>query len=295
LCGNPQGRNLGEILHLRPATVAGVRINIDDQAFHLVACDECGFQFKSPAVPEEQLLACYRAADSEFAAWISPDPLQRRFDMMRDMLLERIGSSRRILDIGCFHGGFLDYVGADWQRFGIEPSEAASRVSRTKGVTILSPTLSELPASTPPFDAITAMDLIEHLNEPMPFFREVRKRLTDNGVLLLLTGNNDAWQWRTMGSLYWYCSLPEHCSFFSKKSLEYVCREVGYELLEFRTLSHGRAKPVQKVKDVVKNVAYLAARKSGGFGIARMRHAVDRHAPGWLTARDHLVAVLRKR
>jgi SAM-dependent methyltransferase len=295
LCVNSRCRKIGPILHPRPATVAGVRLDIDEQAFVLLACDRCGFQYKSPAIAEEKLLACYAASSEDFAGWVV-NPYERRFDMMRDMILRATnGKTGRILDIGCFHGSFLDYLGPAWQRFGVEPSANASRVAQGKGISILSSTLDSLPSEVEPFDVITAMDLIEHLNEPMPFFTALHERLSPRGVVLLLSGDTDAWSWRLMSNLYWYCSLPEHCAFFNRRSLEFVSNELGFGLIDYRRLGHSRATLGHKSKDLLKNFGYLAARACGGFGVDRIRRIVDRCGPGWLSARDHFYAVLRKR
>src|SRR5687767_12827719 len=230
LCGNNTPRRVGPIVHPKPAMVAGVPLELDDDnAFALFACDRCGFQYRSPAIPDEKLLACYRAAKEDFSGWVV-NPHQRRFDMMRQMILAANPPGRRILDVGCFHASFLEYLGGDWQRFGIEPSTGAAKVAKSKGVTVLAPTLDALPPDTPPFDVITAMDLIEHLNEPMAWFRQVHEHLAPNGILLLLSGDTDAWTWKLMGSLYWYCSLPEHCAFFSRRSLEFVGEQLGFAL-----------------------------------------------------------------
>ena len=293
LCGRSDCRSMGEILHPNKSEIAGVPLDLSGQTFDLMACDRCGFWFKSPAIPEENLLACYMAS-SEVGRWIA-DPHYRRFDTMRDMLLRATGGKRgRILDIGCFHASFLSYLGDSWQRFGVEPSEGAARVARSKGIAILSRTLDQLPEGTPPFDVITAMDLIEHLNEPMRFFRLLHKHLTPGGVALFLTGDTDAWPWQSMKNLYWYTSLPEHCGFFNLRSLEFVGREVGLEILEYHRRGHARASLAHRTSDLLKNFAYLAGRACRGLGIPKIQRILHRRGPGWLSATDHMYVTLRK-
>jgi len=294
LCGNADCVNRGEILHPEPAFVAGMPLALQGCKFSLLACGRCGFEFKSPAIPDEKLLQCYAASSEYFSGWVV-DPHNRRFDTIREMLLRHCGSPGRILDIGCFHASFLNYLGTQWKRFGVEPSQGASRVAEQKGVSILAATLDALPADTPPFDVITAMDLIEHLNEPMPFFRLVHQKLKPGGLVLLLSGDVEAWPSRLMSNLYWYCSLPEHCAFFSRESLEYICSMVGFELVEYRRLCHSRATLWHKTKDLIKNFGYLAVRRLGGLRIGRLRRAIDRCGPGWLSASDHFYVILKKR
>jgi SAM-dependent methyltransferase len=288
-------RDRGPLLHPHPPLVAGVPLppEIDRQEFRMLACQSCGFQYRSPAIPLEALIACYEAASEDFSGW-KVDPLQRRFDTMRDMLTAAT-SGRRILDIGCFHASFLEYLGPTWQRFGVEPSRGAAAVAQSKGVQVLAPTLEQLPADTEPFDVITAMDLIEHLNEPLTFFQLVHRHLKPGGVALLLSGDVDAPSWKMLGSLYWYCSLPEHCAFFSQRSLSWVGSKVGLTLERYQRTSRLRTPVTHKVYDVVKNVGYIVGRSVGGFGVPRLRRLfVERCAPGWLSASDHFIALMRK-
>ena len=100
-----------------------------------------------------------------------------------------------------------------WNRYGIEPSVKAAEVARNRGVDVLAPTLDGLDDSHGQFDVLTAIDVVEHIVDPMPFFRQVRDRLAPGGVLVLLTGNSSSFSWRMQGGMFWYCSLPEHVSF----------------------------------------------------------------------------------
>jgi SAM-dependent methyltransferase len=292
LCGNSAVLDLGPIVHEKCATVAGVPLDLDGWSFRLLGCGCCGFRYKAPVVPEERLLACYRAAKADHSDWVV-DPHHRRFDMIRTMIVSANPPGRRILDVGCFHGAFLGYLGDTWQRFGVEPSIDAARSAESKGITILAPTLDTLPDSQP-FDVITAMDVIEHLNEPMPFFRLMSTHLSPGGLAFLLTGDSEAWQWRLLGSSYWYCSLPEHCSFFSRHSLQFVAEAAGLQLVNYRRTGHSRATIGRKAKDLAKNLSYVAGRALGGCGIPSIRRVLDRRGPGWLTASDHFYAILRK-
>ena len=292
LCGNTTCRDIGPLLAPH-AEFAGLPMEVRDE-FRLLGCDRCGFRFRSPAIPDEVLMACYEASDADFGGWMV-DPLQRQFDMMRD-LLAAAAPGRRVLDVGCFHASFLEFLGPSWQRFGVEPSRSAAKVARDKGVTILADTLDTLPPDTEPFDAIVAMDLIEHLNDPAAFFRTLAPLLRDGGVLLLVSGDAEAPSWRFMGSLYWYCSLLEHCGFFTKRSLEFIGDRTGLALERYQRIAHLRTTARHKAYDLIKNMGYQVGRACRGFGAPRLRKLfVERCAPGWLSASDHFLAIMRKR
>jgi SAM-dependent methyltransferase len=292
VCGSTDTVVAGPILHATPTHVAGVKLDLGDTKFVLRRCPRCAFSFKDPPIDAEKLMACYAAADA--ANWeLDPNPWQRQFDILGE-LLSAHARGRRVLDVGCFNGALLGYIGDGWQRFGVEPSRAAAGLARERGVDVLAATLDELPADTTPFDAVLAIDVVEHVVEPLPFFRAVRERLADGGVFLILTGNTDALAWRLQGSMYWYCNLPEHVSFFNRRSLEWIGREAGFDVANFRTLGHKRMSSVRHLSDVAKSAAYIAGRRAGGLGLAPLRRVfVERRGPSIQSAKDHLACVMR--
>jgi SAM-dependent methyltransferase len=293
VCETSSVGTVGPILHPQPALVAGVTVDLGGTEYWLRQCPRCGFQFKDPPIDAEKLLACYAAADS--ANWeLDPDPWQRQFDILGELLAAH-APGRRVLDVGCFNGALLSYLGDGWQRFGVEPSHEAADLARERGVNVLGATLEDLRGDIAAVDAVLAIDVVEHVVEPLPFFQAVRDRLAEGGIFLILTGNTDALAWRLQGSMYWYCSLPEHVSFYNRRALEWIARQVGFEVADFRTLGHKRMSSVRHFSDVAKSAAYIAGRRARGLGIAPLRRLfVERRGPSIQSAKDHLACVLRR-
>lgn len=211
VCGSHEIGTVGPILHPRPPLVAGVEIDLGDNKYWLRNCPRCTFQFKDPLIPAEKLLDCYSRAPSD--NWdLDPDPNMRQFDVLRDALRQHC-SGRRVLDVGCFNGALLTFLGDEWRKFGVEPSKDAADLARQRGVDILATTLDDLDPGVGQFDAVLAIDVVEHVAEPMPLFKQFSDLLAPGGVLLILTGDNQAPAWKLQRSFYWYCSLPEHVSF----------------------------------------------------------------------------------
>jgi len=216
--------------------------------------------------------------------------------MLEEHAPEAAGSNagRRVIDIGCSNGALLEYLGARWQKDGIEPSAQAAEMARRRGVNIVGAVVEDAVAGSG-YDAALAIDIVEHLPNPLRFFQRVASLLKPDGVLVLLTGDTDAPAWRWQGSRYWYCSMPEHVSFFCYDALERVASASGMASISQMRLSHIRATARQRLIEAGKNIAYGLAWRVGWLPSARWRAAMlHRRAPGWLAARDHLLHVMRR-
>ena len=281
-----------------PTLVAGVEIDLRGQTFYLWRCPACAFQFKHPHVDERALMESYRRAAA--GHWeVQPDPYKRQFDLIKQAVERHApppapGERRRVLDIGCGNGALLSEFGPEWEQQGIEPSVAAAELARQRGVTILRPTLDgSIPGTH--WDVVLAIDVVEHILSPRPFFENVARALKIGGILVILTGDTDARAWRWMGSRYWYCSLVEHVSFFCRETLSRIGEGTGMIPIECRTMSHIRASWGQRGSELMKNVAFCAAQRIGWLPGAGLRERVlYRRGPGWTSARDHLLSVMRR-
>ena len=179
------------------------------------------------------------------------------------------------------------------EKFGVEPSVDAARIARGRDVRILGPALGpDVPSGR--FHAALAIDVLEHVTAPRPLFDEVSRILVPGGLFLILTGNTAAWSWRLHGSRYWYCSIPEHVSFYSAGALDHASHLRGMRTVQVSQLSHARAGWNRRVQETAKNVGYGLAQRLGWLPSSVLRRTVlERRAPGWLTARDHILCVMR--
>jgi SAM-dependent methyltransferase len=277
--------------------VAGVPIDIDDLQQQLVRCDACEYVFVDPSVPEERLLDCYRRSDGHH--WPTDDSVAhwRCYDRKRDVLVRHLGAGRRVLDFGCYDGGFLTYLGDGFERWGIEPSEAAAERARQAGVKILGPTIEEAdPAASSTFDGIISIDVMEHLSDPVPVLAGLRGLLKPGGVLVVETGNYDAPAFRKLGPLYYYVAIVEHVGFFNRRSIAEAGRRAGLELVDFQKSAHSR-RPSSRAMAVVINSLYWTLRAARRMRLplpAKLANIAAGPVPRHSDQDDHFLAVLRR-
>lgn len=103
----------------------------------------------------------------------------------------------RYLDVGCNYGFTLDFARAakGWAVRGVDPSTNTAIGAKALGVTIEPRLLGPADAAriaagdAPPFDFVSAVEVIEHLGDPRGFVALLRGVLAPGGVLALSTPN----------------------------------------------------------------------------------------------------------
>lgn len=95
-------------------------------------------------------------------------------------------ASRRILDIGCGTGATLATLEEFGEVIGMDRSREALRFCRRRGRSRLALALGEaLPLSASSVDIITALDLLEHIEDDAAAVREMARALAPGGLLLV--------------------------------------------------------------------------------------------------------------
>lgn len=121
-----------------------------------------------------------------------------KFNTVIDNLPENI-KDLDVLDVGCLAGNFLDYLrekGVNYKTFtGIDLSEKSVEIAKNKySYGQYKWEVQDCQKMTFPdnsFDVITAMEVLEHIDNPKTFLKEAHRLLRKNGVLLITTPNQD--------------------------------------------------------------------------------------------------------
>ena len=138
-----------------------------------------------------------------------------------------VGSS--VLDVGCGVGARLDlFRETGWRTLGVEISEKAAEIARTKGHDILLGRFDEVMLPDNSFEAIQMAHVLEHLPDPVKSLRKAHRLLRKGGVLLIETPNKDSLLGRIFGSHYWQIDSPRHFQLFGRACLEQFLDANGF-------------------------------------------------------------------
>src|SRR5688572_13175843 len=95
-------------------------------------------------------------------------------------------SNPRILDVGCGTGANLKMLAAYGRAEGVDVSPQAVDFCRERGLdSVKLGAIEDLPYESGSFDLVTALDVIEHLDDDVAGLKEVRRVLRRDGRLLV--------------------------------------------------------------------------------------------------------------
>ncbi len=166
----------------------------------------------------------------------------------------------RWLDFGCGNGGLVRYLNSNKkvQACGFD-SGAIVSVARQQGIPIMSE--GQLGEQDGNFDVVTAIEVLEHIPEPLVTLRQIRKLLRPGGLLFLTTGNARPFANKLTR---WSYVIPDvHVSYFEPMTLELAMRNSGFrperrprgpafdQILKFKVLKNLRIRRRNPLTDAL--------------------------------------------
>lgn len=260
-------------------------------------CRDCSLLFRAPAATEAELAKYYGALSGD--DWWQHDQEREVWHQIKT-LVER-APGRSILDVGCFRGDLLAYLGESWDRFGVEPSIDARRIAVTRGIKIIGSSVEELDEGDRQFAAITLVDVVEHLPRPLEALQKLARMLQPGGLLVLFTGNTQAWSWRFAGTQYWYSAMPEHVAFFQPAWFKWAAPKLKCQVGSITRLRYEPASLPRRLDETLKNVIYVSYHRLANsvFRTPLLKLPIvgrvgKWNGSWWTTARDHILVTLVK-
>jgi SAM-dependent methyltransferase len=196
----------------------------------------CRIEFLYPQPTAEELRELYQAAyyrpgaPNQANTYLNTPP-QVAHGLVTS-LTARLGSIRglRILDFGAGIGEFADVLAsAGGSVECVEPDPEARRQLAQRGLRCY-PNLDVLSAAEPNarFDLVTAIEVVEHLEDPLAYLRRLAHITRPRGALFLSTPNFESLRARMMGLRWEQYQNPTHLFYFAYGSLAHALRAVGF-------------------------------------------------------------------
>ena len=152
-------------------------------------------------------------------------------------------SGRRFLDVGCGLGYLLDV--ADDRGFSVEGIDYNALAVDWIGRKYTFPAVAGdfMAYEREPYDAVTMLDVIEHLPRPLEALEKSAALTRPGGIFALSTMDSDSFVSRLLGSrLEDFRRTREHLYFFNRRTIRRGLERAGFEVL--RIDSYGLTIPM---------------------------------------------------
>lgn len=206
--------------------------------FALNRCPNCGFtSVMNPWLEYEKIYDenYYRGRGADplvdyFAEINDPNHTVRRYEWSGIVAavssLTPVNGTTKWLDYGCGLGGLVDYL----RRQGFSDAtgfEQGWTVSHLAARAVPFITVAQEEQHAGAFDVVTAIEVIEHIADPVSELRRMRRLLRRGGLLFMTTGNARPYRDRLPS---WRYVRPEiHLSYFEPQTLALALRKAGFE------------------------------------------------------------------
>jgi len=209
--------------------------------FRVVRCLECSSLYVNPRPIEPELLEIYRRVPQlsnsrEGQPVHDGEDARREADYRLSRLMQFVKTGR-ILDLGCGRGDFLLRARPLFDAGG---GDIVNRTpSHPPDIPVFEGRLEDARFEPESFDAVTAIEVFEHLFDPHGALKEIHRILRPGGILLLQTGDPGALPARLNLGRLSYLHPPIHLNFLSHHAVLERLKGVGLRVIG--TWSFGRA------------------------------------------------------
>jgi 2-polyprenyl-3-methyl-5-hydroxy-6-metoxy-1,4-benzoquinol methylase len=221
----------------------------------IYVCERCGIGFVVDELLIKHLDFLYSSApiDKEYQ-----DNFDQRVINSLNLLsfIPQKSGIRYLLDVGCYTGSLLEAANSiGYRAYGIEPSKKAVELAKKD----FSDSIAEGSYSLAPdifsrqFDVITAVDVLEHLRDPIDFIVVMKKMLKRGGYFVLVMPDFGSLASRLLGRR-WYGIQLTHLFYFNRRSLEILLGKYG-----FRVVRRGTYKRSFSIEYIIQRISgYIA-------------------------------------
>lgn len=219
---------------------------VSQEEYVIWQCAGCSLRFTQDAPDPESIGSYYKSPEYISHTNTRQGLVNKAYQTVRKFTLKQKAkliaghcntAGRKILDIGCGTGAFLDVMKREgWETIGLEPDEDARELARKLyRLTVFDAAqLYELPHAA--FDVITLWHVLEHVHDLHNYVEQLRNLLKPGGKIFIAVPNYhslDAHIYRSSWAAY---DVPRHLYHFTPRAME--------TLLKMHSLRSVQQKPM---------------------------------------------------
>ncbi|HEX8634723.1 MAG TPA: class I SAM-dependent methyltransferase [Pyrinomonadaceae bacterium] len=205
----------------------------------LLRCRACGYIFADMRLTDEELFKLYNEeffTGAEFSDYAADAKFFRKNFILRLRELKKFldpARHRRLLEIGCAYGFFLDVARGDFARVeGIDITDAGVRYAREElRLDVVQADFLAHDYGARKFDVVCMWDTIEHLREPHRYVEKIAAHTEAGALLALTTGDIESLNARLRREKWRLIHPPTHLHYFSPQSIARLLDAHGFDVV----------------------------------------------------------------
>ncbi len=207
---------------------------------NFIECENCGL-IRMENIPSPNLISAHYAQKAENGNYkllqeyeVEYQAIYRRF-LNFTINFAGIPQGKRLIDIGCFTGRFLDIAkNAGFSTYGVEYQPQAAKIANEQhnGRVYCGPIENYSKQSSDLFDVITLFGTIEHVTAPDDTLRISTNLLKPGGIYIIQTPNTSSLLARIMGKKWPVFTPIEHIYYFSSQNIKIFLSHYGLKVIK---------------------------------------------------------------
>jgi SAM-dependent methyltransferase len=205
----------------------------------ILRCRACGYVFADMRLSDAELLQLYNEeffTGAEFSDYAADAKFFRKNFLLRLRELKRFldpARHRRLLEIGCAYGFFLDVARDEFAQVeGIDITDAGVRYAREElHLDVVQADFLAHDYGAARFDVVCMWDTIEHLREPQAYVEKIAAHTERGALLALTTGDIESLNARLRKDRWRLIHPPTHLHYFSPKSIARLLDAHGFDVV----------------------------------------------------------------
>ncbi len=228
--------------------------------FGFTVCRACQTLYQNPRPPVEEFSRFYQESPStrywteEFFPAVAEI---RRKELFKPKVIELAQLCRNenfkpeiVADIGAGFGLFLEEwrnLFPDTRAIAVEPNPEMANLCRAKKLEVIECFVEQATSFFGKVDLVVALEVIEHVHDPVEFCNSLNRLLRAGGRLLLTGLSADGFDIQTLWEHSKSISPPHHINFMSIKGFGRLLKRAGFSKVDVFT-------PGKLDVDIVKNL-----------------------------------------
>lgn len=236
LCGSNQIK----VIYKKPIRDGGLG-NYTKEPISMLQCENCNVIWHEPVIHDLEMY--YESQEYRNSLEGTSEELEfyKKHDFETLVKFQYTGTmiyrNKIIADIGCGCGAFLDFVkGVAKECIAVEPSQTYRDIMRQKGYDTYAYMQEAMSEWRNKIELITSFDVIEHVEKPVEFIKEIHALLKTNGKAIIGTPTDAPIMRELLGNIYEQKLLfsTQHLWIFSEEALKKMTEDSGFRNMKVK-------------------------------------------------------------